>query len=56
MNPINTLTGTFGSPLAAPAGVRELPQDDALFYILAALHRSAVSNRLERMVRQDESA
>jgi hypothetical protein len=56
MNSINTLTGTFGRTLAAPAGERELPRDDTLFYILAALHRSAVSNRLERMVRQHESA
>lgn len=56
MNSIDALTGTFVSPLADPASVRELPRDDTLFYILATLHRSAVSNRLERMVRQHESA
>ncbi len=56
MNYIDALPATFVSPQAAPACVRELPQDDPLFYILAALHRSAVGNRLERTVRQHESA
>lgn len=56
MNSTDALTDTFVSPLVVPSGVRGLQQDDPLFYILAALHRSAVQNRLERMVRQDESA
>jgi len=56
MNSIDALPATFVSPPTALAGVRELPQDDPLYYILAALHRSAVGNRLERMVRKHESA
>ena len=33
----------------------ELPSNDILLTILAALHASAVKNRRERMMKQDES-